>query len=30
VMHEAEATHTLVDGRLAGSDQTLKKRGAHG
>jgi putative ABC transport system ATP-binding protein len=30
VMHEAETTHTLADGRLVGSEQALKRRGAHG
>ncbi len=30
VMHEAEATHTLVDGRLVGSEQALERRGANG
>ena len=30
VMHEAEVTHTLVDGRLVGSEQALKRRGTNG
>ena len=30
VMHEAEATYTLVDGRLVGSEQALERTGGHG